>query len=208
MAEKEGVIKYHLDHTPADPLPTAELAELNHWRKWMHNLKLIGVVEMPIGLIGYGNISQRFGEGFIISGSQTGHLADLTSQHYTLITEAYPLENRLVSQGPIPPSSESLTHAVVYQEEPAIQFVFHAHHVPLWHAAERLGLPQTSAEAAYGTPEMAAETARLFRETDVREWGIFSMAGHEDGIISFGGTAEKAAAALEKYLKLAGDENA
>lgn len=204
MPEQEGVIKYQLDHSPADPLPEEVIAELNRWRKWMHDLKLIGVVEMPIGLIGYGNISQCFGEGFIISGSQTGHLADLTSQHYTQVTEAYPLENRLVSQGPLPPSSESLTHAVVYQEEPSAQWVMHAHNAPIWQAADRLGLPQTSANAEYGTPEMATETARLFRETDVRERGIFSMAGHEDGIVSFGKTAEQTAAAMEKYLKLTG----
>ena len=50
---------------------------------------------------------------------------------------------------------------------------------------------------------MAAETVRLFRETDVRQIGMYAMAGHEDGIVSFGETAEQAAGVMEKYMKLA-----
>jgi hypothetical protein len=51
---------------------------------------------------------------------------------------------------------------------------------------------------------MAIETARLFNETNVVEKGIFAMAGHEDGIVTFGESAETAAGVMEKYLKLAG----
>jgi ribulose-5-phosphate 4-epimerase/fuculose-1-phosphate aldolase len=119
------------------------------------------------------------------------------------VDAAYPKENRLVSRGPIQPSSESLTHAVVYAQDPAIRAVLHAHHKPIWLAAKRLGIPSTAADVAYGTPEMAAETARLFRETDVRQVGMYAMAGHKDGIVSFGETTEQAARVMEKYLELA-----
>jgi hypothetical protein len=44
----------------------------------------------------------------------------------------------------------------------------------------------------YGTPEMSREVERLFSETDVRRKGIFSMGGHEDGIVAFGQTMEGA----------------
>ncbi len=43
-----------------------------------------------------------------------------------------------------------------------------------------------AAEVPYGTPEMAREVQRLFRETDVRARRIFAMAGHKDGIVAFG----------------------
>ncbi len=200
----EGVIKFKLDHTPADPFPDAHITELNRWRKWMYDLALIGIIDTPNGPVGYGNISVRTEEGFLISGSQTGHQADLTAGHFALVTAAFPEENRLVSSGPIKPSSESLTHAVVYQQDPAINWVLHAHWKPVWLAAERLNIPQTSPDAAYGTPEMAVETGRLFAETDVKQVGIFAMAGHEDGIVSFGCNAEEAARVMKKYLKLAG----
>lgn len=200
----EGVIKFQLDHTLADPLPADELAELIRWRAWMYAHQLIGVVETPNGEVGYGNISTRRGEGFAITGSQTGHLAELTGQHFTLVTGAFPEENKVVSCGPIKPSSESLTHAVLYQLDESIQWVMHAHQASIWHAAKRLGLPLTAPDVTYGTPAMAAETARLFRETDVRRMGMFAMAGHEDGIVSFGETARQAAAVMEKYLRTVG----
>ena len=60
----------------------------------------------------------------------------------------------------------------------------------------------TAADVAYGTPEMAAETARLFRESDVRQVGMYAMAGHEEGIVSFGETPEQAAEVLSHYLIL------
>lgn len=198
----EGVIKYQLDHTPSDPLPESWIAEINPWRKWMYDLALIGIVETPEGRVGYGNISLRLDEGFIISGSQTGHLADLDASQYALVTTATPEKNRLVSSGPIKPSSESLTHAVVYQQLPTARVVMHAHHKGIWLAAERLGLPLTSPDAAYGTVEMAIETARLFAESNVIDKGVFAMAGHEDGIVTFGETGEQAASVMDKYLKL------
>jgi hypothetical protein len=48
----------------------------------------------------------------------------------------------------------------------------------------------------YGTPEMAREVQRLFRETDVRNWNIFAMAGHGDGIVAFGRDFREALGAL------------
>jgi ribulose-5-phosphate 4-epimerase/fuculose-1-phosphate aldolase len=197
----EGVIKFQLDHTPSDPLPDELIDQINPWRKWMYDRALIGVVEISGAMVGYGNISLWVDDGFIISGSQTGQLSDLTADHYALVTAAYPQENKLVSRGPVKPSSESLTHTVVYLQHPTAQVVMHAHHKGLWLAAERLGLPRTSPDAAYGTPEMAVETARLFAETNVGELGIFAMAGHEDGIVTFGESADQAATVMEKYLE-------
>lgn len=200
----EGVIKFQLEHTPAEPLSREALAELERWRGWMYERGLIGVVATEHGPIGYGNISTRHPGGFIISGSQTGHLPHLEARHYTLVTAADPAQNRLTSRGPIQPSSESLTHAVVYEQDRQINWVLHAHCRPVWLAAARLGIPQTAPDVAYGTPEMAAETARLFVETNVKEIGMFAMAGHEDGIVSFGETAVQAAGVMEQYLRLAG----
>jgi len=47
---------------------------------------------------------------------------------------------------------------------------------------------------------MVKEVTRLFSETDVLKKRIFSMAGHEDGIISFGKTAEEAGKVMLNYL--------
>jgi L-ribulose-5-phosphate 4-epimerase len=47
---------------------------------------------------------------------------------------------------------------------------------------------------------MAAEVQRLFRETDVLRQGIFSMGGHEDGIVAFGQTVAAAGNTLLTML--------
>jgi hypothetical protein len=56
--------------------------------------------------------------------------------------------------------------------------------------------PTTSIAAEYGTPAMAEEVQRLFRETDVLQRRLFVMAGHHDGVVAFGASLPDAMAAL------------
>ena len=205
---KEGVIKFQLHHTPGSGLPFDQLRELNAWRKIMVLLQLIGQTPDRYGGYGFGNISQRLPPldpaaaqpRFAITGTQTGGLLDLAAEHYVEVVAIYPAENRLVSTGPIKPSSESLTHGVIYALEPDVHWVMHAHSPHIWRHAAALGLPITDPAVPYGTPEMAAEVQRLFRETEVKTQLIFSMGGHEDGIVSFGRTAEEAGTVILTYL--------
>jgi len=199
--QEEGVIKFRLEHTLTGPLDPEQIIALNTWRDWMFRRALIGEIDTRQGKVGYGNISRRLATGFVITGSQTGHLERLTPNDYAIVDLCEPEKNRVVSHGPVKPSSEALTHTVLYQVDSTIRWVMHAHHAPIWQAAQTLGIPCTSPDAAYGTPEMAAETMRLFAETAVRQAGIFAMAGHEDGIVSFGSTPEQAAKAIEHFLE-------
>jgi hypothetical protein len=206
--QTEGVIKYQLEYTPAKVLPWTTLREINAWRQLMYQLSLIGQDPTRYGGFGYGNISQRLEpfevppaqRAFVISGSQTGGLTQLTAEHYTTVHQCHPAENRLVASGPLKPSSESLTHGAVYATSSQIGWVLHAHSPHIWRHAESLGLPITHPSVPYGTPEMAAEVARLFAETNVAEQGIFSMGGHEDGIVAFGPTGEESFSVLVTCL--------
>lgn len=199
-SKQEGVIKFQLEFTPAPPLPATDIAEINAWRAILYKHKLIGQDPARYGGYGYGNLSVRLApfdapptlRRFVISGSQTGDLSELGPEHYTVVTECYPAENRLVAHGPIRPSSESLTHAAVYALDPAIRVVLHAHSPEIWQTAAALGIPITSADVPYGTPAMAAEVARLYATTEMAQRKIFSMGGHEDGIVTFGATAQEA----------------
>ena len=141
--------------------------------------------------IGYGNISCRYKHNFIISGSGTGKLKHLTNEHYTTVTNYSIKENALTAAGPVIASSESLTHAMIYKTQPAINAVFHVHHFALW---EKLfhKIPTTDIDVAYGTPAMANEIVRLFKETDLASEKIFVMGGHQEGIVSFGKNANEA----------------
>jgi ribulose-5-phosphate 4-epimerase/fuculose-1-phosphate aldolase len=211
MNKQEGVIKFQLEFTPAPPLPAADLMEINTWRAILYQQKLIGQEPERYGGYGYGNLSIRLApydaapalRRFVISGSQTGELAELGPEQYAIVTEFYPTENRVVAHGPIRPSSESLTHGAVYALDAAIRVVLHAHSPEIWQAAPTLGIPITDPHVSYGTPDMAAEVARLFAESDVSRRRIFSMGGHEDGIVAFGETAQTAGEVLLATLAAA-----
>jgi len=208
MNKEEGVIKFQMDYTPAEPLPWEQLREINAWRKISYLLQLIGQTPDRYGGYGFGNISQRLEpfdapqtrRRFVVSGTQTGSLAELTQQHYAVVTAYYPEENRLVAEGPIRPSSESLTHGTIYDLDDEARWVIYAHSLHIWRHTAALDLPTTDPSVAYGTPEMAAAVRRLFAETNVREQLIFAMGGHEDGVVSFGRTAEEAGTLMLNYL--------
>lgn len=193
MQETEGVIKYQLDFHPTQPI-TQDIGELNQWRSILHGLQLVGQrADRYLGY-GFGNLSQRSqlnAEQFIISASQTGHLLVLDSSHYSLIKNFDIAANRILAEGCLPPSSESLSHAMIYQLNPGIQAVFHIHDPLLWRFGLQHAYPTSCAEVEYGTVEMAQELQRLYLEGELRECGILMMGGHEDGVIVFGDSMDQ-----------------
>ena len=191
MTIDEGYIKYDSDWTPG-PVPAQELTSLlNTWRQPLFEAGLIGHYE-DLG-VGYGNLSVRFGlsEQFIISGTQTGHIANTDGQHYALVTHYDIDRNRVSSTGPVQASSESLTHAAIYELNEAINAVVHVHSRALWETLKDQ-LPTTAADVSYGTPEMAHEFTRLYSDTSFRASGVAVMAGHDEGIVSIGCDLEEA----------------
>ncbi len=194
---EEGVIKFSYDWEKK-PIAIENFAELNAWRNRMYRAGLIGVSENGIG---FGNISARIGKSsqFIISGSGTGSIESLTKQHYSRVVE-FDLEKSWIKCiGQVKASSESLSHAAIYRWDKEAGAVIHAHSLALW--KRMLGrVPETGKGADYGTPELAAEISRLFRETDVKEKKIIVTAGHREGLISFGKNLREAGSILLEYL--------
>lgn len=197
--EPEGVIKFDLQFTPGLPLQRDEIAELIDWRGRLYRLRLIGQDPARYGGIGFGNLSRRLpGPAcrLAVTGSQTGMLAELDERHFSIVTGFDLHAHSLSAEGPIAPSSETLTHARVYALRDEANYVFHVHSPDIWRAAGRLSIPATAPGAAYGSPEMAAEVERLLRTTDAGARHLFVMSGHEDGVVSFGATAGVAGTAL------------
>jgi hypothetical protein len=85
---------------------------------------------------------------------------------------------------------------MIYDLDDQIRTVLHVHSPQIWNHAERMGLPVSDREVAYGTPEMAREVERLFAEYGLRQEGILSMGGHQDGIVAFGTSAKDAGCIL------------
>jgi len=207
MTLKEGVVQFHLTFLPADPLPETILYSLNAWRQIFFRLELIGQDLNRYGGLGFGNVSIRVESGdttsFIISGTQTGGMNRLLPEHYTLVKTFDPATNRVVAEGVVRPSSESLTHGTLYRLDRTIGAVIHAHSPEIWKQADMIRIPVTHRNVHYGTPEMAEEVCRLFQNTPVSELKIFAMGGHEDGIVAFGDSMEQAGLTLVRYLAMA-----
>jgi len=197
--DEKGYIKFNCNWIKSEPKSFSKFIEINNWRNKLYDLGLIGVY--PNG-IGFGNISIRDNlNQFIITGSATGGIEKLSEQHYTKVTEFSLEKNSLTCEGPIKASSESLTHAAIYQTNPEVNVVIHVHNLNLWKKLINK-IPTTSKDAEYGTPEMAKEIIRLFNETDVKEKKILAMEGHKEGIISFGNTMEEAGKILLNYFNI------
>lgn len=196
---QEGVIKFNCNWIKQDSFDFELFDSMNYWRNRLHKLGLIGVYDDGLG---YGNISVRSDrDQLIITGSATGGIKTLTKEHYTKVISFDIEANSLTAQGPIIASSESLTHATIYKMDSGINAVFHVHHFGLWqHFLDKL--PTSNLSVEYGTPSMAHEIIRLYRETDMPDKKIMIMGGHQEGIITFGSTLDEAGDILLKYYNL------
>ena len=179
--------------------PFDTLAELNACRRKLLKLRLIGLDSNGVG---FGNLSVRDGasRNFYITGSATGGLPKLSLTDCVRVVDYDFEKNWLRYEGNAIPSSESLTHAAIYESHPSTSAVIHCHDSVLW-ATLLDRAPTTSKCVGYGTCEMAHEIIRLFKETDVRSRKIFVMAGHEAGIVTFGENLEAAFAVLIRERK-------
>ena len=206
MPIDEGVIKFDAtDFIQTAPLDAQLIDEIESVRQRLHQLKLIGQYQ-DIN-IGYGNISMGLTQSnqltgplsevelgntqlpFIISGTQTGHLAHLTGEHYTCVRSMNIQRNKISTLGPIMASSESLTHGAIYQCNADIHAVIHIHSAQIWQGMLDDNLTHTSDKVPYGTVAMAEEV-KLKTGSNVS--GYLAMAGHEDGVITYGRNLQEA----------------
>ena len=183
-------VKFSYECARGQIAPFDQLAELNECRRKLRELHLIGVDSNGIG---FGNLSVRDGGtgNFCVTGSATGGLPKLALADCVRVV-AYDFEKNWVRyEGAAIPSSESLTHAAIYESDPMATVVIHCHDSVLWRTLLERD-PTTSKSVAYGTPEMAFEIMRLSKASDVRTRNILVMAGHEGGIVAFGKNFEEA----------------
>jgi ribulose-5-phosphate 4-epimerase/fuculose-1-phosphate aldolase len=187
-------IKFTWERAATEIAPFDGFTELNACRRKLLQLGLIG---MDANGIGFGNLSVRDGatNNFYITGSATGGIPELTPAHYARVVAYDFKRNWLRCEGRVIASSESLTHAAVYESDAKAGAVIHCHDSTLW-AGLLNQAPTSSKTVEYGTPEMAYEAIRLFKLTDAQSRKILVMAGHEGGIVAFGRDPEAAFAVL------------
>jgi L-ribulose-5-phosphate 4-epimerase len=192
-------VKFTCERTNAEFTPFDGFAELNAYRRQLRELRLIGVDSNGVG---FGNLSVRDGatKNFYITGSATAGIPELTLADCAKVL-AYDFERNWVGyEGSTIPSSESLTHAAIYESDAKVGAVIHCHDSRSW-AVILNQAPTTSKTVKYGTPEMAYEIMRLFRVNDLHSRKILAMAGHEGGIVTLGRDLGEAFAVLMRERK-------
>jgi L-ribulose-5-phosphate 4-epimerase len=195
----EGVTKYTCHFSKAEAPAMGAVSELIACRDRLFEKNLIGVY--PDG-IGFGNVSIRIGDtkNFYITGTQTGHKPLLEPDDISHVT-AYDIDrNEVYCTGQVAASSESMTHAAIYELDASIAVVVHVHHAELWQRGQGTQ-PTTRREVPYGTPAMAYEIARLHKKSDLSTRKILIMAGHDEGVICFGATFAEAERTFAEVLK-------
>lgn len=190
---QEGVIKFRFEHEGGVCCADADIADLEQWRAELRGRGWLGQDPIRYGGLGFGNLSKRMPDGnFLITGSQTGHREKLTAEDYVRIQRFDPVRNLIWSKGLKKSSSETMTHMAVYQSIPAANYVFHTHCPELWAARKDLSIPATDPGIEYGTTEMYYEVQNLLSRRQHGQKDILAMAGHRDGIITWGKTAKLA----------------
>lgn len=205
--EAEGIIKYDQSGFRfIDPLPKQEYAVVETYRKMLNDMNLIGVYENGLG---YGNISRRKNylrlkrtkrPQFIITGTQTGHLKDLTGEHYTRVIDFDIQEFSVTAQGSVRASSETVTHASIYEMNAFIGAVIHIHNKAVWNYMIAEGYPSTGKWIPYGTYEMAVSVKECIGDATQ---GLIVMKGHEEGVIAYGPNLSTTIHLIENIYKKA-----
>jgi len=171
-------------------IPDLLYRSLNEWRTRLFYLQLIGVNEQGIG---FGNLSIRLpgSRQFFITGTATGKFEKAGKQHYTMVKDYSFSGNSVTCTGPLRASSESLSHAAIYESDRHTQTVIHIHHRKMWEDGKNL-FPVTDPSCGFGTPDMAFEIGKQLRDGSTRKGGVLIMGGHPEGILFFGQGPEEA----------------
>ncbi len=202
----DGIIKYSIEHQTTSTPPFSGYVQLEALRTRLFTLGLIGEKDG----IGYGNLSMRHegSKSFFITATQTGRRQMLSREYYTYISDYDFSTFKVISQGTHKPSSEALSHAMIYAIDDKITTVIHIHSLALWKFMKTKDYFFTTAE--YGTAEMVEEIVGLYDNFDPMMHNAFVMKGHEEGIITFGRSVEEAELALytimQAYLRKNGNE--
>ncbi|MBK8480630.1 MAG: class II aldolase/adducin family protein [Proteobacteria bacterium] len=211
MHEPEGLTHFrslHQDARLEASVLERRAPALLAWRRLLHQLALIGQRPERYGGLGFGNLSLRLAplqaavgaRAFLITGTQTGEPERLPADRLCVVTRYALARNTIYSRGPVRPSSEALTHGAIYDLSPRIAAVLHVHAPVIWRQTRALRLPQTPTDVGYGTVEMARAVQRLYDEGGRGRPRVWSMAGHEDGVLAWGCDLNQAGAALLRQL--------
>jgi L-ribulose-5-phosphate 4-epimerase len=201
---EKGYLQFRCDMQLAPPPGGAPALKLCRWRNRLWRAGLIGVGADGIG---FGNLSLRrdSGHSFLITGTGTGGMARLLPGQLTEVVSWSLAGNHVTCRGMVAASSETLSHAAIYECNSAVRAVIHVHHAGMWQRLKNCA-PTTDPVAEAGTPAMAFAIQRLLSSGAPGSASsctarVVVMGGHADGLLSFGPSLARAAHRLLRNLQ-------
>ena len=188
---KEGRIRFNTifvsDKTPDDP----KIFELKDWSERFQKNGLTPEVSGNYT----GNLSFRSSEGFVITASGLKDKENLGDDCFVHIKGYNEVSNTFSVEGQKKPSSESLMHHLLYNENQDINAVFHGHNNIIVTVVKDLKLVITEKEFESGTIELAKEVLKVLDNNKlivIRNHGFVAVGNNMKE------TGELALATLEK----------
>jgi ribulose-5-phosphate 4-epimerase/fuculose-1-phosphate aldolase len=177
----EGKIRFNTVFVSGKILDDAEIVELKEWSERFQKNGLTPVVEGNYT----GNLSFRSKAGFVITASGLRNKENLAADCFVYVKGYDVKANTFYVEGKKKPSSESIMHHLIYQNNADINAVFHGHNNTIVANAEKLKLPITEKEYAPGTIELANEVLKV-----VGEGRLVVLKNH--GFVALGKTMDEA----------------
>jgi len=209
MSKKQEIIKFKIEHE-CKPLIGIDISQFKIYKSLLLKRGLIGTLKEG-EFAGYdcGNLSVRTMNdkselNVLITGTQTSGKPKVILNDFALILE-YDSDSFLIkSCGEIKPSSETPLHWSVYEADPKIKAIIHAHifkynslYKYVFSFFERNQLPLTQTPSK--TREIGFELRDLIKEG--RHKDVIGMLNHDGGfgLISTGESMEVAYARLIRF---------
>lgn len=198
MSQEEGVVKYTLEYEKTEPISSTCKDKIEAIREDLYALRLIGAYDDGIG---FGNISLRVVnfDKFVITGTQTGHLARLHVEDYSLVEKVDFDTFTTYASGACKPSSEAITHACIYNLDARIKAIIHVHNEKLWRYMLKNDYISTN-DVEYGSLEMTKDIQKIYSSLDVLKYNSFVMKGHFEGVFVFAENLDNAKKRLYKIM--------
>ena len=188
----DGYIKFEARHSLGAAPAHQALAALDALRTALFDASWLGMTQEGVG---FGNISLRAAEpqaglcaaknppAFIITASGTGGARELGPDGYCLVSNFDLSANWVESRGPLPPSSESMSHGAIYLAAQNATCVAHLHSQELYDGLLAAGALSTPQDAAFGTPGLALALGALAAQSPLE--GTIIMKGHVPGLMLY-----------------------
>lgn len=144
-----------------------------------------------------GNLSFRNSRGFVITagGKDKGKL---TQRDFVQVLKASLDSMKVIAEGEEQPSSETLTHHLLYMERKDINAIIHVHDDTVLKNAHKLKIKSTERKHPYGTAELAKDIKK-----SVGDGNFLAVKGH--GVIALGKSMWEAGKIIETYHHAAGN---